>query len=479
MRRSPFALLVPIVLITAIVLQAGLVRAAENEKPNIVLILADDLGYGDVQCLNPNRGKIPTPHLDSLARQGITCTDAHSGSSVCTPTRYGLLTGRYAWRTRLQRGVLSDYAKPLIAADRLTLPGFLQQHGYHTACIGKWHLGFTVDRPTTKGQFAGAPLGAKTTNGPITRGFDHFFGFHHARMMKSVFEGDRVTTLIEPIDMLPTLAKQAEDYIAAQSRTDKPFFLYVPLSSPHTPIVPSKAWQGNSGLGSYADFVMETDGAVGQILAALEQAGIAENTLVFATSDNGCSPAADVAALEKLGHFPSAQYRGYKSDIWDGGHRVPFFVRWPGKIKPGSTSHRMICLTDLMATAAAVVGAELPENAAEDSYSFLPVLLGTGHSARTSIVHHSIAGRFAIREGDSKLCLCRGSGGWSKGGDTESVQLYDLDTDASEATNLASTRLTEVKRLTNLLAKIVQDGRSTPGKPQKNDVDITWNERAK
>jgi arylsulfatase A len=456
----------------AVLIAVASTHAGDAPRPNIIVILADDLGYGDVQSLNPQRGKIPTPHLDLLARQGMTFTDAHSGSSVCTPTRYGLLTGRYAWRTRLQRGVLDDYVEPLIAADRLTLPGLLKQQGYHSACIGKWHLGFTVDQPAKKGQFAGAPLGAKTTNGPVMRGFDQFFGFHHARMMKSVFVDDRVTMMIEPVDMLPTLAKCAGEYVAERALTGKPFFLYMPLSSPHTPIVPSKEWQGKSGLGNYADFVMETDWAVGRVIAALEKAGVAENTLVVATSDNGCSPAAGVAALEKQGHFPSAQFRGYKSDIWDGGHRVPFLVRWPAKVKPGSTSAQMVCLTDLMATAAEVVGASLPENAGEDSFSFLPDLLATGRSTRTSIVHHSIEGRFAIREGSLKLCLCRGSGGWSKGGGDETVQLYDLGTDLSEATNLESSRPKDVERLSSLLARIVENGRSNPGKPQKNDVPV-------
>lgn len=443
-----------------------------DQPPNVVVILADDLGYGDVQALNPKRGKIPTPHLDSLARQGMTFTDAHSGSSVCTPTRYGLLTGRYAWRTRLQRGVLDDYVEPLIAADRLTLPGMLKQHGYHTACIGKWHLGFTVDQPAKKGQFAGAPLGAKTTDGPVTRGFDFFYGFHHARMMKSLFENDRVTRFVEPVDMLPALAKRAAEYVMERAATGKPFFLYLPLSSPHTPIVPSKEWQGKSGLGSYADFVMETDWAVGEVLAALEKAGVAGNTLVVASSDNGCSPAAGVPALEKLGHFPSAEFRGYKSDIWEGGHRVPFLARWPGKVKPGSTSSQLVCLTDLMSTAADLVGARLPDNAAEDSFSILPDLLGTGHSSRTSVVHHSIEGRFAIREGPSKLCLCRGSGGWGKGGDDAPVQLYDLGNEVGEKSNLQATKPEEVKLLTTLLDRIVAGGRSTPGKPQKNDVKV-------
>ncbi len=333
---------------------------AQPAKPNIVYILADDLGYGDVQALNPRRGRIRTPHFDSLVPQGMTFTDAHSGSSVCTPTRYGLLTGRYAWRTRLQNGVLDGYVTPLIAADRLTVPALLQQHGYHTSCIGKWHLGFTIEGADKnggkgRGKLEGAPIGSITRDGPLTRGFDEFFGFHHARMMKSVFTNDRVSEFIEPVDMLPRLTQRATEQVAERAKAGRPFFLYFAMSSPHTPIVPSKPWQGKSGLGDYGDFVMETDWAVGEVLDALDRAGIANNTLVIVTSDNGCSPQAGTTRLENQGHFASAQFRGYKADVWDGGHRVPFLVRWPGKVKPGSHSSRLICHTDLMATCAEIL----------------------------------------------------------------------------------------------------------------------------
>jgi arylsulfatase A-like enzyme len=445
------------------------VGAEQHVPPHIVYIIADDLGYGDVQCLNPRRGKIKTPHLDRLAAEGMTFTDAHSGSSVCTPTRYGLLTGRYAWRTRLQSGVLNGYAEPLIAADRLTAPALLKQHGYHTACIGKWHLGFTVSDGSA-GQAAG--VGAVSTDGPITRGFDTFLGFQHARSMQAFFENDRVTARVEPIDMLPKLARLAAGYVTQRARQGTPFFLYYALSSPHTPIVPSPAWQGKSGLGDYGDFVMETDWAVGEVLAALDQAGIAGDTLVIFTSDNGCSPAAGTGKLEAQGHYPSADLRGYKSDIWDGGHRVPFFVRWPGRVKPASTNAALLCLTDLMATVAEIAGAEIPDNAGEDSISFLPEILGTGRSQRTSAVHHSINGRFAIRDGATKLALCSGSGGWSKEPTEGDVQLYDLSTDLGERSNLADSRPDDVRRLTALLNQLVADGRSTAGSPQSNDVEV-------
>lgn len=452
-------------------------HAAESNRPNIVIILADDLGYGDVQCLNPARGKIKTPHLDALARQGMVFTDSHSGSSVCTPTRYGLLTGRYAWRTRLQRGVLDNYVTPLVAEDRLTLGGMLRQSGYHTACIGKWHLGFTIAErgkdDGTKQKLEGAPLGSVTRDGPVTRGFDYFLGFHHARMMKSVFENDRVTQMVEPVDMLPLLATKASEYVTERARSGKPFFLYLPLNSPHTPIVPGEAWRGKSGLGDYGDFVMQTDAAVGQVLAAIERAGVADNTLVFFTSDNGCSPAAGVEALENKGHFPSGDLRGYKADIWDGGHRVPFIVRWPGKVKAGTRSDQLICHTDFLATLAEVVDAALPATTGEDSISFLPALLGKDSGPlREAVVHHSIQGQFAIRQGAWKLCMCSGSGGWSKGGGGEARQLYNMTSDPGEKTNLASQNAQRVGQMTQLLESYVNDGRSTPGAKQKNDVEV-------
>lgn len=490
----------------AALLATALAAAAPSNRPNLVVILADDLGYGDVQILNPQRGRIATPHFDRLAREGMTFTDAHSGSSVCTPTRYGLLTGRYAWRTRLQRGVLDNYVEPLIAADRLTLPRMLQQQGYHTACIGKWHLGYTIadgqgeprkkaargsggagagrkkggaDDGRTLGRHPGAPLGARTADGPLTRGFDHFFGFHHARMMESVFEQDRVTELLPAAEMLPRLAARARSYIAERAKSGKPFFLYLPLSSPHTPIVPSSRWEGKSGLGKYADFVMETDWAVGEVLAALEQAGLGGNTLVIATSDNGCSPAAGTDQLEAAGHFASAQFRGYKADIWEGGHRVPFLARWPGRVQPGTRSDALVCLSDIMATAADILGAKLPAHTAEDSFSFLPALLGPGSAVRTSVVHHSINGRFALRDGPWKLELCAGSGGWGKPTDADAtrpglraVQLYDLSNDIAERNNLQAAQPERVKRMTAQLQKIVDDGRSTPGPRQPNDVAI-------
>ncbi len=473
-------------------------RAAAPAKPNIVYLLADDLGYGDVQALNPTRGKIKTPHLDRLAAQGMTFTDAHSGSSVCTPTRYGLLTGRYAWRSRLQRGVLDGTDDPpLIAEDRLTVPAFLRQHGYTTAAIGKWHLGFLSERPAgaaapapaagknprKKMGESGLPVGSRIIGGPTTRGFDYFWGCSNARTMSGLIENDRVVENLPPIEMLPRLERQAARYIAdhaAAAKSGTPFFLYVPLTSPHTPILPTPEWQGKSGLGAYGDFVMQTDAVVGTILAALDTHGLADNTLVVFTADNGCSPQADTPGLEKQGHFASAGFRGYKADIWDGGHRVPFLVRWPGKIKAASVSAQLICHVDLLATCAELLGTALPPNAGEDSVSLLPALLGTDRTPlREAVVHHSIHGLFSIRQGPWKLALCPGSGGWAapldaaarKAGLPE-IQLYDVATDPAEANNLHAAHPAVVARLRALLDRYVAEGRSTPGPRQTNDAAI-------
>jgi arylsulfatase A-like enzyme len=468
--------------------------AASGARPNILYILADDLGYGDVQCLNPERGKIKTPHLDRLAAEGMTFTDAHSGSAVCTPTRYGLLTGRYAWRTRLQQGVLDGgNDEPLIAADRLTVASFLKQHGYATACIGKWHLGFQSDAKPGKGAKAGAggglPVGANILGGPVTRGFDHFFGCSNARTMAALIENDRVIESIEPVAMLPRLARHATDYLrerAEAARGGRPFFLYLPLTSPHTPIVPAAEWRGRSGLNAYADFVMQTDAVVGEVLAALEREGLSGNTLVFFTADNGCSPAGKTDELERAGHFASGPFRGYKADIWEGGHRVPFLARWPGKVKPGSQSTQLICHSDLLATCAELLGAKLPATAGEDSVSILPALLGTAKAPlHEAVVHHSINGSFAIRQGKWKLALCAESGGWSAptpgskaAQGLPETQLYDLSADQAESKNLQAEHPEEVARLTKLLEQIVANGRSTPGAKQANDAEIQIRKRA-
>ena len=288
------------------------------ERPNIVLIMCDDLGYGDVQCLNPENGKIKTPHIDKLAKKGMIFTDAHSGSAVCTPTRYGLLTGRYSWRTRLQNGVVQGFAPCLIASDRLTVAGLLKKQGYHTAIIGKWHLDFQYQDPETgeilakpDNKTGRAPIGATIPDGPVHRGFDYFHGNHHAGHMDTIIENDKVIERLEEIHNLPRLTDKSVAYIEERAKSpEQPFFLYVPLGSPHTPIVPTPEWQGKSGLGPYGDFVMQTDATVGAIMGALDENGFANDTLVIFTSDNGCSKQAGIPTLREQGHYVSAHFRG-------------------------------------------------------------------------------------------------------------------------------------------------------------------------
>lgn len=462
-----------------------------QERPNIVYIICDDLGYGDVQALNPENGKIPTPQIDKIARAGMVFTDAHSGSSVCTPSRYGVLTGRYAWRSRLQKGVLSggDELDPLISENQLTVPEMLKKSGYNTAAIGKWHLGFKFVNEDGEPyeiyedkKVIGPPIGAIVPDGPITRGFNSYVGFHHSRVMQTVIKDDMVIDKMPPIKMLQFLSNHATDYIAAEATKKEPFFLYLALNSPHSPVVPSEKWQGKSGMGAYADFVMETDDVVGQVMEALEQNGIAENTLVFFTSDNGCSaPVAKAGRLEKeFGHYPSANLRGYKSDIWEGGHRIPFIVKWPGKIEANSTNDELICLTNLMATCADITGTALPEEAAEDSYSILPLLTNKkAKSAYEYVVHHSINGKFSIRNRKWKLEFTPGSGGWTAPNDKKAremglpqLQLYNMIKDEEETNNVYDQHNRVVRKMTNELKEIVDKGRTTEGESQKNDVPV-------
>ena len=482
-----------LVCILMIGLIAGVASTAQAEKPNIVFVLCDDLGYGDIHCLNPERGKIPTPGVDRLAKEGMVFTDAHSGSSVCTPTRYGLLTGRYSWRTRLQSGVVQGFKPCLIAADRPTVASFLKPQGYHTAIIGKWHLNFQYQDPNSgetlkrkgKGKKKGlAPIGSKIPDGPVDRGFDFYHGFHHAGDMKAVIEDDEVILHDDETNMLPRLTREAVKYIDAHAKKpEQPFFLYVPYGSPHAPILPTKPWQGKSGLGKYGDFVMETDDGFRQILDALDRNGLAGNTLVMFSADNGCSKIAKIPKMQAQGHFPSANLRGSKADIWDGGHRVPFIVRWPGKVAAGSSCDQTICLTDLFATCAELIDQPLPAGSAEDSVSFLAALRGeTIQSSRVGVIHHSISGHFAYRMGKWKLCLAKASGGWTSPTEKQApsgspvAQLYNMKFDPGETTNLYESKPEVAQRLLKQLEADVAEGRSTDGPASKNDVSeiILW-----
>lgn len=513
MKQIAFTIVCLLGLITQI---AGIAEAGDS--PNIIFILADDLGYGDVQCLNPERGKIPTPHMDQVASAGMTFLDAHSTSSVCTPTRYSVMTGRYNWRTHLQKAVLNGYGKPLIAADRMTVPSFLRDNGYTTAMIGKWHLG--LDIPTTDGKKAepakrgeleklleegGAHDPAKLSNikwdgtiggGPVDLGFDSWFGITASldfppyvwiRDRNFVGKGTHAKAFHRPgpasedfeaIEVLDKLAAESVQFISAYD-SDKPFFAYLPLPSPHTPIVPTKKWQGKSGIGKYGDFVMQTDDFVGQIVQALEAKGISDNTLLIVTSDNGCSKQAKFEKLAEHGHYPSAQFRGSKSDIWEGGHRIPFLVKWPKVISPGSTSNHLVCQMDLLATCAELVGQPLPQNAGEDSESLVPIFQGKEPSfSRKGLIHHSVSGHFAYRENNYKLILASGSGGWTAPGEAAAQkqglpkgQLYDIAADPGEQTNLYTEHPEVAEALLARLTDYVSAGSSVQGKSSKNDIE--------
>ncbi len=484
--------------------------------PSIVYVLCDDLGYGDVRCLNAE-GKIATPHCDRLAAAGMIFTDAHSSSAVCTPTRYGILTGRYNWRSRLKSGVMGGMSPPLIEDGRLTVPAFLRQHGYATAAMGKWHLGMNWPlKPEAKPFGDSIEKGADgwrvdfsqpITKGPNWAGFDYYFGIAASLDMVpyTFIENDRVTVLpavdksfpmmagrpggatrkgpaaaeFEAVKVLPTLTQKAVAYIgahAAAAKDGKPFFLYLPLNAPHTPIAPSAEWEGQSGLNPYADFVMQVDATLGAVLDALDRGGLADNTLVIFTSDNGCSPQAKFDELLAKGHNPSFHFRGTKADIFDGGHHIPFIVRWPARVKAGQTTGQLIGLTDLFATCAEILGEKLPDTAGEDSVSILPALLGQATAPlREAIVHHSINGSFSIRQANWKLELCADSGGWSAprpdakpAPNLPPIQLYDLATDLGETKNVQAAHPEVVARLRTLLEKYAADGRSTPGAPQPN-----------
>ncbi|MFW5688663.1 MAG: sulfatase family protein [Spirochaetota bacterium] len=475
-------------------------------KPNIVYILADDMGYGDVSCMN-EASKIRTPHIDALAAAGMRFTDAHASSAVCTPSRYSILTGRYAWRSELKEGVIWGYSPHLIEDGRTTVASFLREQGYATACVGKWHLG--MDWQDASGEPTEDPervdFSRPVRNGPTSFGFDSFFGISASLDMAPYvyIEDDHVTELpnrrteyAEPttfwrdgptgkdffhIDVLPTLARRASEYVRGHGRdSERPWFLYFPLPAPHTPILPTAEFRGVSGTNAYGDFCVQVDAVVGEIVRAVEESGQADDTIVVFTSDNGCSPNANFDELAALGHHPSYHFRGHKADIYDGGHRVPLVVRWPGVVPADRRCDEIVCLGDLFATLADHLGAPLPDNVAEDSVSTLPLLRGGTEPVREAIVHHSIDGSFSIREGRWKLELCPGSGGWSwpqPGEEPDGappIQLYDMEADVGERKNVYDKPPELVERLTELLSRYVREGRSTPGVPQENTGPRRW-----
>jgi len=472
----------------------GVLRKADSSGrlPNIVFIMADDMGYGDVRCYNAD-SQIPTPNMDALAKQGMRFTDAHSPSAVCTPTRYGVLTGRYAWRTRLKKGVLDGFSQPLIAPDQITVAQLLQKHGYRTACIGKWHLGVGWQSKdgssiSSSKDVEHVDFSKPLTDGPKQHGFDYSFvtaacstvdppyvfiennrctALPTAQMVKKT----RVTTFgsrsgpmvpgwsNETVD--PTYVEKAKGFIKRHraNYSNRPFFLYLPLSSPHAPWLPPDFVKGKSHTGPRGDLVVLVDWCVGQVMKAIDELGLADDTLLIATSDNG-------PRIGKQGHKSSGPFRGYKSHIWEGGHRIPFIARQPGKIKPGTTSDELICLIDLMATSAAIVGSVLPANTGQDSFNILPALLGekSDKPVREALVSHSSKGIFAIRQGRWKLIFdTKGSGGWVDPGDGKPKpgspgQLYNLAEDPYERNDLWEKHPEIVERLTKLLQRHKKQG---------------------
>ena len=508
-----------LVLLTVLVLLKPLAGYSTDEDrsglPNIVVILADDLGYGDLGCYNKD-SKIPTPHLDRLAASGMRFTDAHSPSSVCSPTRYALLTGRYAWRTRLQRGVLGPWSPPLIAPDRLTIASLLKEQGYVTGCIGKWHLGWewptTDGKPPTNGadNLSNVDFTKPSANGPTTRGFDFYFGTDVPNYPPFCFiENDRTvgipTVPFGPrkgpalpgwdwVNVLPELTTQAVRFVESRAKSKEPFFLYFPLTSPHYPVVPAPEFRGKSQAGDFGDFVSQTDWSVGQVLDALVRSGVSDNTLVIFTSDNGPEISNEVHPgaydrIQQFGHASMGELRGAKRDAWEGGHRVPFIARWPGRIKPGTTSEETICHVDLMATLAAILGVKLPEAAGVDSHNLLPIFLGEKREKpiREATIHHSASGKFAIRRGDWVLIAAPTGDDNGRLGEPEWFQknrgytphdrpaeLFNLRRDPSQRQNVYTDNLELAAELTELLRKSISEGRSTPGPKQANDVPVIF-----
>ncbi|WP_111709809.1 sulfatase family protein [Lutibacter citreus] len=488
----------------------------EVEKPNIIYILADDMGIGDVQAYN-KEGKIPTPNIDRLAQEGMMFTDAHTNSSVCTPTRYGILTGRYAWRTSLKKGVLSGLSPHLINIERETVATFLKKQGYATACIGKWHLGMdwkTVENPkynkrgrlNTTSVIPKAPI----KYGPNKFGFDYYYGIAGSLNMSphAFIENDFALGEIENLNpeglqkrhiidaqsgwvskdyvqekVLSTFAKKTCKWI--EENKDEPFFVYFPLPSPHSPIVPSEKFKGKSGLNLHGDFCMETDWVVGEVLNTLDKLNLSENTIVIYTADNGTSSKALFNEMQAKGHYSSLIYRGCKGSLFEGGHRVPFLVRWPENVKANTKYEQAICTTDLLATFSELFDKELPNNIGEDSKSFLSALKGKSikGNINRAIVHHSGDGSFAIRKGKWKLVFAE------DGGDhrinpkdkpivnSSSKMLFNMQKDAIESINVSSQYPKVVEELTKELAEIIKNGRSTFGANQPTnlkDSKLKW-----
>jgi arylsulfatase A-like enzyme len=480
-----------------------------KRTPNVVYILADDMGYGDVSALNPEAA-FQTPNFDALAQNGVAFTDAHASAAVCTPSRYSILTGRYNWRSRLKSHVIGGFSPPLIEQGRATVASLLKGRGYRTAAVGKWHLGMdfakTHDFMEEEGfrHSPGVDYNQPIRNGPNAYGFDFFFGISASLDMPpyAYIENDRFTAVPDPNrvcggkgkeffregpcapgfnheQVLDVLTDRALDIL--EELREHPFFLYFALPAPHTPIFPAPAFRGKSGTNAYGDFVLHCDYVVGRMRKKLRELGIAENTLLVYTSDNGCSPMADFEELKACGHNPSYIFRGVKADIYEGGHRVPLLMEWPGKIPKGKTCDRLVCLSDLMATLADLLEIKLLDNQGEDSVSILPLMKNPqADEVRKDIVHQSIDGSLSIRRGCYKLALCPGSGGWSspqpgqEAQDAPHFQLFDLAQDVAERHNLLDLFPEMVQEMKQTLKTYLRQGRSTPGAPQDHQGEAIW-----
>ncbi len=492
--------------IVSALLLLALLGSAWATPPNIVILYADDMGYGDLGVQNPE-SKIPTPNLDRLAHEGTRFTDAHSSSGVCTPSRYALLQGRYHWRKF--HGIVGSFDPPVLDDEKTTLPELLKSKGYATACIGKWHLGWdwnAIKKPgavaadgekngkQVKGAGGFAPdafdWSKPIPGGPLSHGFDEYFGddvpnfppyawFQNDRVVteptvpvatpKPAAEGDweaRPGPSVKDWDfwaVMPTLTDKAEEWIARQTK-EKPFFLYLPFTSPHAPIVPAAEFEGKSNAGGFGDFVVQTDDTVGRVLQALQKAGFAENTLVIFSADNGPEHYA-YERVQKFGHRSMGPLRGLKRDLYEGGHRVPFLVRWPGVVPAGKVSDGLLSQIDLYATIAKVIGAEIPAGSAEDSYNQLALLKGEGPSARQTLVHNTNPNGYGLRHGQWLLIAAKTGGAISKvpawfdesnGYQPNSLpgELYDLSTDLGQHRNVYAAQPERVQELGRLLDQI-------------------------
>ncbi len=483
---------------------------SNNKKyPNVVYILADDMGYGDISAFNERSG-FKTPHLDTMCERGMAFTDAHATSAVCTPSRYSILTGRYNWRSELKMGVLGGYSRALIEKDRKTVGHLFQEKGYYTACIGKWHLGMdfaTEDSFSEKPDFDycdGVDYSKPIKDGPITKGFDYFYGISGSLDMSPYvyIEQDRFTQV--PTSMVSSrkgkeffregpigddfIHEEVLDHFTSKAQQmiiehkDEPFFLYLPLTAPHTPILPHKKFKGKSGTNEYGDFVLHCDDVVGRINQTLEELSLLEDTIVIFTSDNGCSYQANFDELLKKGHNPSYHFRGSKSDIFEGGHRVPFIIQYPASVPAHTISSSIVCLSDFFATMADFLDVPIADNEAEDSVSIKRILDGSTHlEVRENIVHQSIDGSLSLRQGVWKLEMCPGSGGWSypsSGSEEEkhlpSIQLYNLEDDIKEENNVYDLFPLIVDEMITTLTHIILEGRSTKGKRQHNNGAAVW-----